>query len=128
MQGRAKIIVSKSDFRLTLLFAGKYVKSYLIGIGKEGKDETPPGEFTITSPEVDPIWYYKDEKFEPGDPRNILGTRWIGLSTPHYGIHGTPNESSLGKKDSAGCVRMRNKDVEEVFDFIRIGDEVIIED
>ncbi|MDZ7815436.1 MAG: L,D-transpeptidase family protein [Planctomycetota bacterium] len=126
--GNSKLIVDKSAFRLKLLFNGKYVHSYEIGIGKDGKDETPVGEFRVKTLEVDPIWYFEGEKILPDDPRNVLGTRWIGLDIPSYGIHGTPFEDSLGKKSSAGCVRMLNQAVEEVYAFVKRDDVVVIRD
>ncbi len=129
LQGKATIIVRKSLFRLTLLFNDRYIRSYPVGIGRAGLNtETPTGQFKIVALDVDPVWYKGDERIPPEDPRNILGTRWIGLDIPHYGIHGTRDESSVGKTSSAGCIRMRNRDVEEVYDFVSIGDLVIIED
>jgi creatinine amidohydrolase/Fe(II)-dependent formamide hydrolase-like protein len=55
-----------------------------------------------------------------------LGTRWIGLSTKGYGIHGTNVESSIGKAASHGCIRMHRKDLEEFFADVQVGDEVEI--
>ncbi len=129
LKGRATIVVSKSDLKLTLLFADKYIRSYTVGIGKEnGESDTPVGVFKITTMDEDPIWYRNGEKIPPEDERNILGTRWLGLDIPHYGIHGTRDPESVGKRSSAGCIRMRNSEVEEVYDFVREGDTVIIED
>ena len=49
------------------------------------------------------------------DGRQVFGTRWMGLSKPHYGIHGTNNPSSIGKAVSLGCIRMYNRDIEIIF-------------
>ena len=61
-----------------------------------------------------------------GHPENIIGTRWLGLraiegtdtSIKGYGIHGTIEPESVGTPSSAGCIRLRNEEVEELFDFI----------
>jgi lipoprotein-anchoring transpeptidase ErfK/SrfK len=55
---------------------------------------------------------------------NPVGTRWIGLSIKGYGIHGTNVPSSIGKNVSHGCIRMRNRDVEELFTMVALGDQV----
>ena len=56
----------------------------------------------------------------PGDPRNELGTRWIGFEPTNgsYGIHGTIAPESIGKAVGNGCVRMLNEDVEELYDLV----------
>ena len=59
----------------------------------------------------------------PG-PRNPLGTRWIGLNQKGYGIHGTDNPGSVGYARSHGCIRLRNADVERLFERLRPGDVV----
>ena len=86
--------------------------------------KTPAGTFKIVDKISEPPWWPGDGQppIPYGDKRNILGTRWLAIEatgdTPRvrgYGIHGTWDDSSIGKQSSAGCVRMRNKDVEEVF-------------
>ena len=62
----------------------------------------------------------------PAGPDNPLGTRWIGLSTKGYGIHGTNVEDSIGKAASHGCIRMHRTDLEELFAQVEVGDEVEI--
>jgi len=59
----------------------------------------------------------------PG-PANPLGTRWMGLGYKGYGIHGTNRPHSIGKAASHGCIRMRNHDVEELFELVQVGDPV----
>ncbi|WP_330602875.1 L,D-transpeptidase family protein [Anaerosolibacter carboniphilus] len=57
-----------------------------------------------------------------------FGTRWMGLNVPwgRYGIHGTNNPSSIGRSASHGCIRMRNKDVEDLYRYIKIDTPVTI--
>jgi lipoprotein-anchoring transpeptidase ErfK/SrfK len=71
----------------------------------------------------DPTWYGKGKVVPPGK-NNPVGTRWIGLSRKGYGIHGTNSPSSIGRNVSHGCIRMRNRDVEQLFEMVSIGDSV----
>ena len=58
----------------------------------------------------------------------LLGSRWLGFNMPGYGIHGTIEPETIGKQVTAGCVRMRNSDVEELYDILPLGTEVSIVD
>jgi hypothetical protein len=55
-----------------------------------------------------------------------VGTRWLGLSQPRYGIHGTNAPGSIGHAASHGCIRLRNHDMERLFTMLRVGDSVEI--
>ncbi len=126
------IRVSKTRNTLDLVSGGKVFKRYSVGTGKFGK--TPEVTFTIYDKIVEPPWTRpRDNKqIEYGDPENVLGTRWMALkSADHpeitgYGIHGTWERDSIGKQSSAGCVRMLNEDVEELFDLVPRKTAVII--
>jgi lipoprotein-anchoring transpeptidase ErfK/SrfK len=74
------------------------------------------------------VWYKDGAAVPPGSPENILGTRWMGLSKEGYGIHGTTEPGSLGKQATAGCVRMLNAEVEELYGILPEGTEVTIID
>jgi LysM repeat protein len=125
------IEVSKRDNTLLVTLDGKFFKRYSVGTGTYGT--TPVGTFDIDDKIEDPPWW-KDGKAIPfGDPENILGTRWMrikatGDTTPvsGYGIHGTWENDSIGKQSSAGCIRMRNADVEEVYMMVPRGTPVTI--
>lgn len=100
-----------------------FVKSYRVGIGKPRKSPTPTGLFTFSEKTVHPDWTKPEtgQVIPYGDPENILGTRWMGFSGVRgdgYGIHGTTEPETIGKKVSGGCIRMRNKNVNILFDFI----------
>ena len=118
------IHVSKSRNELDLLMGGKLFKRYPVGTGEFGK--TPAVEFTLVDKIVEPPWTRPSDnrQIEYGDPENVLGSRWMALkSTEHpeltgFGIHGTWERDSIGKQSSAGCIRMLNEDVEEVFDLV----------
>ena len=87
------------------------------------------GEFKITSRIENPPWYRPDGKTIPyGDPENILGTHWLGLNVPGYGIHGTWEPDSIGRQSSAGCIRLLNDDVAELYVMLPVDTPVTIHD
>ena len=108
-------IVDKSDLTLTVSHNGKFIKQYPVGLGKD--NGTPIGTYQVTSKLIDPDWFTKEGVVPSDSPDNILGTRWIGFHRG-YGIHGTTEPDSIGKYSSNGCIRMLNKDVEEVYDLV----------
>lgn len=121
------IIVDKSQNVLTLKANGEIIKTYKVATGKNSS--TPVGTFTITDKITDPPWYPPGGGvIQAGDPKNVLGSRWLGISRPSYGIHGTIDQDSIGRSVTEGCVRMKNSDVEELFAIIPEGTEVIIMD
>ncbi|MFW5871150.1 MAG: L,D-transpeptidase family protein [Verrucomicrobiota bacterium] len=132
LEGDFSIIVSKSNNDLELRLNGGFFKRYEVGTGKFGR--TPEGTFKITNKIPNPPWYRPDGKVIPfGDDDNILGTRWMSLKATGdtsdargYGIHGTWEPESIGKAESAGCVRMRNDEVEELFVLVPRGTPVVI--
>ena len=131
-KGDFSALVDKSAHRMTLFLNGHYVKEYPISVGALDTP-TPAGKFTVANDKnVNPRWTSPDDgrTYKHGDPRNILGTRWIGfvdtLEFNGLGIHGTADESTIGKDISKGCVRMRNADVEEVFGMLMPGNTVTI--
>ena len=120
------IFVDKSDNILTLQKKnGDTVKTYTVSTGENLC--TPTGTFTITQDKlVNPTWYKVGAVVEPSSPDNELGSRWMGLSAAGYGIHGTKDDSTIGGHVTQGCVRMKNKDVEELYAIVPVGTEVII--
>lgn len=133
LNGRFTIAISKAKFELVLELDGKFFKRYGVCVGAESK--TPPGIYVVTSREINPTWWPEGKGSIPaGDERNLLGTRWMAIKDPKnpsedrrgLGIHGTRDDSSIGKALSAGCVRMRNADVEEIHMLIPIGTLVTI--
>ncbi len=112
------IRISLSKRRLSLYNYGRLTKVYPVGVGKI-TTLTPSGNFTIVNKVRYPYSY-------PGGPLSVFGTVWMGLSKPHYGIHGTNRPSSIGKYVSHGCIRMYNKDVEELARIVPIGTPVQI--
>lgn len=108
-------IVIKANNRVLEVYSDKELyKTYRIAVGKS-ETPTPIGEWNV-------VW--KDYNWGTG-----FGTRWMGLNVPWgiYGIHGTNKPWSIGQFASHGCIRMRNKDVEELFEWIPVGTPVRIE-
>ena len=105
------IDVSVSNRQLKLYDASELLKTYPIAVGAI-LSPTPTGNYIIVNKE-----------YNPGGPYGVL---WMGLSKPHYGIHGTNNPSSIGKRVSAGCIRMFNDDVTELSSLVPIGTNVYI--
>ncbi|MBB6453193.1 lipoprotein-anchoring transpeptidase ErfK/SrfK [Salirhabdus euzebyi] len=98
--------------RLLKLFKNTVLqKQYPIAVGRM-LHATPVGDFIIIN-----------KAPNPGGP---YGTMWMSLSKQHYGIHGTNDPSSIGKAVSKGCIRMHNKDIEELATIIPIGTRVSI--
>ncbi|MFQ5863332.1 MAG: L,D-transpeptidase family protein [Candidatus Brocadiales bacterium] len=128
LTGQPSILVDKSDFTLTLLIDGHYVKQYHIGTGKDGS--TPEGTFVIETKLKNPVWYSPDGVYPYGHPKNILGSRWLGFQNEPgvvgYGIHGTTKPETIGIESSNGCIRMFNEDVEEIYDFVTPNTKVLI--
>ena len=127
------VFVSKQARTLTVTLNGRFLKRYPVSIGLAGA--TPAGTFVIHTRIANPAWWRSDgSKIPYGHPENILGTRWLGLAAAEgtaairgYGIHGTWEQGSIGRDASAGCVRMRNADVEELHVLIPLGTSVVIQ-
>lgn len=129
------LVIDKSQNLLFLKREGKVIKTYSVSTGKD--NSTPTGTFHIDRNKlIKPTWYKTGAIIPPDSPDNILGSRWMGLEgiddggveIEGYGIHGTIKPNDLGKQITLGCVRMKNEDVEVLFDVVPIGAEVIIID
>ena len=119
---RRRIVVSIPDRKLAVVESGHVVKIYDTAVGAD-VTPSPSGGFEIINRVTNPTWYGKGKVVGPGKS-NPLGTRWLGLSAKGYGIHGTNNPASIGHNASHGCIRMRNRDVEELFAQVEVGDAV----
>jgi len=125
-QGEFNVFVDKSQNILILKDGNEVVKIYSVATGEN--NSTPVGEFTVTTRLVDPVWFNRGVVVPPESPQNELGTRWLGFDIDGYGIHGTPKPETIGQQVTAGCVRMRNEEVEELYDFLPGGSRVVIVD
>jgi lipoprotein-anchoring transpeptidase ErfK/SrfK len=136
-KGDWQIRVIKEKFLLVLTNGPeRVVKTYLIAIGRN--DRTPTGTFQITDKQVEPDWWQPGRIVKYGDPENVLGTRWMGIdpiaeegtdgTLNGFGIHGTWEPDSIGSSASLGCVRMRNEQVEDLFDIVPYKTRVVIQE
>lgn len=114
-EGEIVIHVDTERLTLTVYADGKPYKTYPVAVGRpKASTLTPVGEWRVI---------HKGVNWGGG-----FGTRWLGLNVPWgiYGIHGTNNPASIGTRASAGCIRMFNHDVEELYEWVPIGTRVII--
>jgi len=122
------IIINKKVNQLAFIDEGKIQKVYKVATGKTA-DFTPEGMFNAMYKAKFPYW--KKKNIPGGDPKNPLGSRWIGFDALNtngsiYGIHGNNDPSSIGKYISNGCVRMHTNDVNELYDKTPYGTKVFI--
>ena len=112
--GSISIVIKTSTRVLELYNDGKVYKRYRIAVGKS-ETPTPIGDWRV-------IW-------KAHRSADILGTRFLGLDVPWggYGIHGTNRPWSIGHFISQGCIRLRNKDIEELYEWVPVGTSVRIE-
>jgi lipoprotein-anchoring transpeptidase ErfK/SrfK len=124
-----RLEISLSRRRVSVLRGNNLIRSYPIAVGRPGW-ETPTGTYQVRQMLRNPTWINPMKKgisIPGGDPENPLGRFWIGFWTDGknwIGFHGTPNPKSVGTAASHGCIRMYNKDVEELFNKVSLGTEV----
>lgn len=121
-----KLIVRKASKKMEWRRGDEILKIYPISVGRKGM-ETPEGKFKIVSKVKNPTWYWLKKQIPPDSPENLLGPRWLGIDHKGHGIHGTRDPKSIGNALSHGCVRMFNRDVEELFDWVPVGTAVTIQ-
>jgi lipoprotein-anchoring transpeptidase ErfK/SrfK len=128
-----RLEIAQRSFRMRLYLGDILVREYEVGLGKENR--TPAGTFRVATRLVQPPWRNPETGLMvyPGDPEYAIGTRWIGFddasgARTDLGTHGTNEPESIGKAESLGCVRMRNAEVEELFELLAPGVEVRIMD
>jgi lipoprotein-anchoring transpeptidase ErfK/SrfK len=126
------IVIHRGLNRLVLFNGTRVVRSFPVATG-QAIYPTPLGHFEIVVKELNPWWYpptqdawAKGLKPVPPGPGNPLGTRWMGLSAPGVGIHGTDEPWSIGHSESHGCVRMQVPDAEWLYNRVQVGTPVFI--
>jgi lipoprotein-anchoring transpeptidase ErfK/SrfK len=126
------IVINRALNRLTLYDGARYVRSFPVATG-QAIYPTPTGTFHIVVKWKNPWWYPPTQdawarglKPVPPGPDNPLGTRWMGLSVPGVGIHGTDEPASIGYSASHGCIRMQVPDAEWLFEHVDVGTTVDI--
>ena len=125
------IVIRRESKSLNLYDGMRPLRSFRIATGMP-QYPTPLGRFQIVTKWRNPWWYPPSSDWAKGKdpippgPGNPLGTRWMGLSAPGVGIHGTPDAASLGYSLSHGCIRMAISEAEWLFNQVDIGTTVFI--
>ena len=125
------IVIRRGLNRLSLYDGMNHRRTFGVATG-ESRYPTPLGRYEIIVKWRNPWWYppasdwAKDAEPIPPGPGNPLGTRWLGISSPAVGIHGTPDPASIGYSVSHGCIRMRIPEVEWLFNQVNVGTPVYI--
>jgi lipoprotein-anchoring transpeptidase ErfK/SrfK len=125
------IVIRRGSNRLYLYKGARFERVFGVATG-QSVYPTPLGQWHIVVKDRNPWWYppnsawAKGEKPVPPGPGNPLGTRWMGLSASGVGIHGTPDDASIGYSASHGCIRMHIPDAEWLFNHVTVGTTVFI--
>ena len=134
-----KVVVDQSDATVSLVDAtGKIYAQFPATMGSE-HDPLPLGEWKIQGVARNPPFHYNPELFWDADskqdkatlapgPNNPVGVVWIDLSKAHYGIHGTPIPSTVGKTASHGCIRLTNWDAQSMSQAVAPGTVAILQE
>ncbi len=135
---RATIIVTEKTSDVVLKNADGEIIFYAPATVGSEHDRLPIGGWQVTVIHRNPVFSYNPELFWDADPTNSratiaagpnnpVGSVWIGLNAPSYGLHGTPEPSKIGHSESHGCIRMTNWDALRLASFIKVGTEVIFQ-
>lgn len=106
-----KIVIRRSLRQIELYDGNQILARYPCAVGKSATP-TPLGNYAVATKVI--------------NPGGAFGTRWLGLSLPDYGIHGTNKPSSIGTQASLGCIRMHNHHVEALYNQVGVGTPVMI--
>jgi lipoprotein-anchoring transpeptidase ErfK/SrfK len=127
------IVIRRSSNELRYYEGTRLAQTFGVATG-QSIYPTPTGQFSIVDMQLNPWWRPPDSAWAKGlkpippGPGNPLGTRWMGLNAPGVGIHGTPDDASIGYSASHGCIRMHIPDAEWLFQHVHVGTQVIITD
>lgn len=132
------ILIRTGARRLYFILADGKAIEYRVGVGREGF--TWSGTDTVSRKAVWPAWRPPAEMIArerrkghelpssmPGGPDNPLGARAIYIGATPYRIHGTNQPWSIGQPVSSGCIRMINAEVIDLYDRVRVGATVVVE-
>ena len=119
-----RILVSIPDRKLAVVEDDAVIRIFPIAVGAN-VSPSPIGTFQVVTRVSNPTYYHPGVVI-PAGKDSPIGTRWIGLNKSGYGIHGTNAPASIGHAASHGCIRLRNRDIEELFAIVHVGDTVEI--
>jgi lipoprotein-anchoring transpeptidase ErfK/SrfK len=130
------VTVTRSTSSMTVMDGSGHTLFYAPVTTGSQHDPLPIGEWKVTGVRRNPEFRYNPQLFwdaepthakatiKPG-PNNPVGTVWIDITRPHYGLHGTPEPSKIGKTESHGCVRLTNWDAMKLASLVRPGSRVV---
>jgi L,D-transpeptidase ErfK/SrfK len=130
------IIINLADMRLYYFAKGEPMRSYPIGIGREGLS-TPLGHTTVVRKVKNPTWrptarMRRDDPTLPAEvpagPDNPMGTRALYLGFAPYAIHGTNRPFAVGRRVSSGCLRLYSRDIVDLYERVTVGTKVTVVD
>jgi lipoprotein-anchoring transpeptidase ErfK/SrfK len=125
------IVIHRESRQLRVYRGMRSWRTFGIAVGQSSYP-TPIGRFEIVVMHRNPWWFPPASAWAQGlspvppGPGNPLGTRWMGLSAPGVGIHGTPDPASIGYSASHGCIRMHIPSAEWLFQRVKVGTPVYI--
>jgi lipoprotein-anchoring transpeptidase ErfK/SrfK len=125
------VVIDRGANTLRLYSSTRLVTTFHVATG-QAVYPTPSGLFSVVNMQRDPWWtppnspWAQGLKPVPPGPGNPLGTRWMGISAPGVGMHGTPDDASIGYSRSHGCIRMHISDAEWLFNHVEVGTPVVI--
>jgi len=134
--GDVTVTVSKSASALTVTDAGGKVVMYAPVTSGSERDPLPIGTWKVNGVSRNPTFHYNPDLFWDADPahakakippgpNNPVGLVWVDISKEHYGLHGTPEPSTIGRTESHGCVRLTNWDALRLAALVKPGTPVI---
>jgi lipoprotein-anchoring transpeptidase ErfK/SrfK len=125
----SRLVVDLSDARVYSYWGNQLVSSYPVAVGQPGW-ETPTGTFRVLQKQRNPVWQQPiTGDLIPTGPKNPLGTRWISFWSDgrhKIGFHGTNKEQLVGQAVSHGCLRMRNADIQALYEQVSVGTQVVV--
>lgn len=132
------VTVSKSTSALTVADAGGKTIFYAPVTTGSQHDPLPLGQWAVTAIVKNPTFNYNPDLFWDADPAHAkakippgpngpVGVVWIDLTKEHYGIHGTPEPSTIGRTESHGCIRLANWDATRLGHLVGVGTKVTIQ-
>jgi len=130
------VTVTKRMSDLTVTDASGRILLYAPVTTGSKHDPLPIGRWKVLGMRFNPVFHYNPRLFwdaNPKDakatiaagPNNPVGLVWISLSKKHYGLHGTPEPSTIGRAQSHGCVRLTNWDALKLASLVKPGTKVL---
>jgi lipoprotein-anchoring transpeptidase ErfK/SrfK len=136
--GAIEVIVSGATKSLVVRdAAGKTLMHAPITVGSE-KDPLPVGDWKVVGVSWNPVFNYNPDLFWdadpthakakiPSGPNNPVGVVWVDINKEHFGLHGTPEPSTIGRTESHGCIRLTNWDATKLGRLVSVGTKVTIQ-